>query len=379
MHQKPVDDAGWEFARGTYPPGRTFGGSVGGRLVGTTMSLPMPLVVPGGAEVPTAAVTRVGVRADHTRRGVLTALMGEQLAAIAAGGEPLAVLRASEYPIYGRFGYGVASRAVHVSLDPRRSGFHPGAPVGGCLRLVEPDEWPGLLPAVYARAAAGRVGTFVRSGLYWDLNLRRPGDDQHKVCVVHTGPDGDDGYVLYTPEVNAGRDDPFGTAVQVLDLQAAGVAATAALWRFVLGVDLTNEVRAWCRPLDEPLSLLLADPRVGASGHVDDELWLRLVDVPAALAARSWSGDGEVLLGVRDGVLPGNAGCYRISREGVSRVELEPQLECEVAVLSRLYLGDVAPSVLAATGWLRVLDAAALPVADAVFATGVTPWCGTFF
>jgi predicted acetyltransferase len=210
--------------------------------------------------------------------------------------------------------------------------------------------------------------------------LNRPGqDDQPRRAAVHTGPDGDEGLVVYHAEHSAVRGDSWGVLLQVDDLHAAGLQSLAALWRFVLGVDMVNMVRGWMRPVDEPLELLLADARTCRTTSIGDEAWLRLVDVPVALGARSWAGTDAVLLGVRDSLLPVNAGTYRITSDGVSRVDEPAQLECDVAVLGRLYLGDVAPSVLAATGWLTVHDPGALHAADALFETREVPWSGTFF
>ena len=379
MHHPPADDARWQLAGGSFQPGRTFGGYSGGTLVGTTMSTLMPMTVPGGTVLPSAAVTRVGVRADHTRRGALTALMREQLASFAAAGEPIASLRASEYPIYGRFGYGVATRGQEVTVDVRRAAFHPGAPASGQVRLVDRADMMTVLPEVYRRIGPGRPGRLERDLQWWRLNIERPGrDDELVVAAVHTGPDGDDGFVVYHAESKPTAENPWFTMLRVDDLHAAGTAATAALWRFVLGVDIIDQVKAWLRPLDEPLQLLLADPR-SVVAQLDDEAWLRLVDVPAALSARAWAGSDGVVLGVRDALLPANTGGYLITPDGVGRVDEQPQLECDVAVAGRLYLGDVAPSALAATGWLTVHDPAALPAADALFATGQVPWSGTFF
>jgi predicted acetyltransferase len=378
MHHGPAEDKIWEVARRSYAPGRTFGAYVGGTLAGTTMSFAMPMTVPGGAVLPSAAVTRVGVRADHTRRGVLTAVMREQLRATQ---EPIASLRASEYAIYGRFGYGVATRGRTVEIEPRRGRYHVAAPTAGEVRLIDRDDVQKVIPELYARIVGRlRPGALHRSEPWWDLMLNRPGDDEHpKVTVVHSGPDGDDGFAVYRGERNATPEDSWGLALVVEDLHATTIEATAGLWRFVLGVDLTNLVRGWLRPLDEPLELLLADPRHCRTREVSDEAWLRLVDVPAALSARSWSGQDPVVLRVRDELLPGNTGGYELTPDGVTRTDAEPQLECDVAVLGRLYLGDVAPSALAATGWLTAHDPGALRAADALFATGVVPWSGTFF
>jgi len=145
-------------------------------------------------------------------------------------------------------------------------------------------------------------------------------------------------------------------------------------------------------PLDDPLELLLTRPRDRAVTAEEDETWLRLVDVPVALAARAFpacgpdaggSAAGPVLLAVHDALLPDNAGVYRLgggTAERVGPLGAGPaELECDVAALAMAYLGDRAPSTLAATGWWTVHDPAALPRADALFATGVTPWCGTHF
>jgi len=379
LHQAPAGDDVWERVKDSFVPGRTLGGFEGRQLVGNTYSFPMPMIVPGGAAVPMAAVTRVGVRADRTRRGVLTALMREQLAAIAAAGEPLATLRATEYPIYGRFGYGVASRGRDVEINPRRASMHPNAPGGGSIRLLDRDEFPTVLPRLYQRIDERRPGTLQRIDAWWQAILNRP-DDEHPTCVaVHTGPDGDDGFVRYQAQDNPTPDDPWSLRLQVEDLHAASAEATAALWRFVTGVDLINSVRGWLRPLDEPIELLLDDASACRTVEVRDETWLRLVDVEAALNARSWREADPVVIGVEDALLPANSGGYRVTPDGVKRTDEPAQLELTVAELGRLYLGDVPPSMLANAGRLTVRDRAALPAADTLFATGTVPWSGTFF
>jgi len=172
--------------------------------------------------------------------------------------------------------------------------------------------------------------------------------------------------------------------LQVDDLQAASPAAGAALWRFLLDVDLISEVTAWARPLDDRLDLLLTDSRDLTVTGVEDELWLRLVDVPAALAARAFADTPPVLLGVHDPFREINAGVYRIAGGTAERVEplggpVAPELECDVAALAMAYLGDRRPAELAAAGWWTVHDQEALARADAAFASAAVPWCGTMF
>ena len=403
LHRAPVDDARWARRRGSYTPGRTFGTfDPDGRLSGTTTSYPSRTAVPGGAVVPLAAVTRVGVRADRTRRGLATALMRAQLDDLRERGDVLALLWASESGIYGRYGYGVTTRTRSVRVRASRTAVRPEAPAGGTVRLLDRDEISPVLATVHDRLALRRPGGITRPSGWWELGMNRHADDP-LIAAVHTGPDGtDDGFALAVPRWPGmfAPADEQGT-LQVEDLHAADVGAAAGLWRFLLGVDLITHVEAGL-PLDDPLDLLLADPRHTVVTGIADETWLRLVDVPAALAARTFAAgpaagsepaaaggpDADaaprpVLLAVHDPLLPDNAGVYRVAADGAERVgplgACEPELSCDVASLAMAYLGDRRPSTLAATGWWTVHDPAALPRADALFATGVVPWCGTHF
>lgn len=377
LHVAPGKDELWPSVERTYEPGRVFGAFRDDALVGTAMSFEGGLVVPGGAVVPMAMVSRVGVRADHTRRGVLTALMRAQLAGLA---EPVATLRASEAPIYGRFGYGTATRGRGYRLTSRRARPHPGAPEGGRVRLVSWDEAPKVLPGIYDRIGLGRAGAALRPESWWaaqQLHVRAEG--MHAVLGVHSGQDGDDGFLTY--HVQRTHEDDAPSVLHVHDLWAGSPSAWAGLWRYVLGVDLVDEVLTWLRPPDEPIEWLLGDSRAVRNSTVDDETWLRLVDVPAALAARRF-GDGRggsVVVEVLDALLPANSGRYRLGDGPARRVAEPAALALDVAALGALYLGDVAPSTLAAVGRARVLEPAALPLADRVFATGEVPWCGTYF
>jgi predicted acetyltransferase len=249
------------------------------------------------------------------------------------------------------------------------------------VRLLDHTEIPSVLAAVHDTIALRRPGGIVRPPGWWDLTMSRFGDEP-LLGAVHTGPYGDDGFVLAV----AGHGE-LARPLQVLDLHAADVPATAGLWRFLLGVDLVTHVEAEKLPLDDPLELLLAHPRDRAVTGAEDETWLRLVDVPAALAARAFPvhgpDAGPVLLAVHDTLLPDNAGVYRLGGGTAERVgplrAVPADLECDVAALAMAYLGDRAPSALAAAGWWTVHDPAAPARADALFATDVAPWCGTHF
>lgn len=374
-----MNDAGWARRRGSYAPGRTFGVSdADGRLAGTTTSFPSQTTVPGGAVLPLAAVTRVGVRADRTRRGLAAALMRAQLDDLRARGDVLALLWATESGIYGRYGYGVATRARSVRVRASRAALRPEAPSGGTVRLLDRDEIVPVLSAVHDTLALRRPGGITRTPGWWELNQARRADDALLVAV-HTGRDGDDGFALAVH-----RGDAFGSdsVLRVEDFHSADPTAAAELWRFLLGVDLVAHVEA-ATALDDPLDLLLADPRHAAVTGVGDETWLRLVDVPAALAARGFGAAPPVVLAVHDALLPDNAGVYRITADGADRVgplgACEPELSCGVDALAMAYLGDRSPSALAATGWWTAHDPDAPARAGALFATDTAPWCGTHF
>jgi predicted acetyltransferase len=374
MHLPPASEQWWDTVSGMYPPGRVFGAFQDGELVGTASSGRYSLAVPGGS-TPAAGVTMVGVRPDRTRRGVLTAIMQAQLAGVH---EPVAMLHASEAPIYGRFGYGPATRRRTVSVDTRGCAMRADAPQGGRVRLIGLDEAQKVLPEVYQRISTYRPGMISRDETWWRIRSAVAANGSGAVAV-HTGPSGvDDGYVVYSAHGVDHRRQRYSATLEVGDLQAADAVAATDLWRFLLGVDLVDAVSAR-RPLDEPLEWWLTDRRHARVSSVDDELWVRLVDVPTALASRAYQGGRPVVIEVRDGMLPHNSGCYRIGPDGVSRCEQQPQLVMDVDALGALYLGDVRISTLAQANRVAVHDAAAVVAADQLFATDQAPWCGTGF
>jgi len=375
LHHGPASDERWEVARGSYGPGRSFGAFAGDELIGTVHSFPSALAVPGGAVVPMAAVSRVGVRADWTRRGVLTALQRAQLRALRESGEVAATLRASEGLIYERFGYGVATRFREVRIQRARA--RSRLPIAGRVRLVAGEPAAEAARALFERVSPGRAGTIARWPAWWDVNLVH-GEDL-KVAVA-AGPDGDDGYVVYRVvprDFTSVEVKP--SVLVVMDLWAETPRAWSDLWAFVLGIDLVDDVVAGGRPLDEPLEWLLADRRALRVVDQADETWLRLLDVEAALAARSYRAGDPVVIGVRDRFLPENEGAYRVTPAGASRTTGEPDFVVDVEALAAAYLGDVTFSALAVTGRLTTDAPDALTRADTLFAVTQPPWSGTFF
>ncbi|HEX6341472.1 GNAT family N-acetyltransferase [Umezawaea sp.] len=378
LHSAPAEDDRWEHVKRSYDPGRAFGAFQDDEMIGTAQSWPALLAVPGGAEVPAAAVSRVGVRADWTRRGVLSALMRRQFQAFREAGEVVSVLRASEAVIYGRFGYGVASRGRQLKLDRHRVTPAPSAGTGGRIRLVDLDTAVVVAPEVYTRAGLTRPGMTSRWPAWWTMNVDRALRYDNSRMAVHRGADGDDGYVVYSVKGGMG-DSGSPSVLTVEDLVATTPEVWAELWRFVFRVDVVDQVVGELRPLDEPLEWLVVDRRAVKVTDVEDETWLRLVDVPAALAARGYGSAEPVVLEVRDRYLPDNDGAYRITPDGVERTTAAADVSLDVDLLGATYLGDVSFTELAGAGRIDVLDGAAPARADALFATARAPWSGTYF
>lgn len=362
---------------------RTYGVRDGTELVGQAADLPLQLTVPGGAQVPCAGVTWVSVLPTHRRRGILTGMMRQQLADIRDRGEPLALLWASESVIYGRFGYGLATQQAEYVLRGRdhRVAAPDDAPA---VRLLARDEAIPELKRIFDEVRRQRAGMIGLSPAMWegvllDTDARRAGHTALFFAVA--GEDHAAAFALYRAKGNM-EGQLAANQVRVLLVMGTDPAAEAALWRYLLGVDLTTEWTIRRRPLDDALPWMLADPR-RLRRDVYDATWLRIVDVAAALRARSYAADGELRLEVVDGFCPWNEGTYVLAvdqgRGEVERADGGADLRLSAADLGALYLGGVRPGVLAAAGRVDELRAGALARADAMFTGDHAPWCPIVF
>jgi len=369
----------------------------GGRIVATANVETMELTLPAapGSALPTVAapgVTAVGVLPTHRRQGLLTRLMHHQLADLRDRGYPLAMLFASEAIIYGRFGYGAAQYRQGFVVDPFRSAYRRDAAAAaaeGRVRMVDADEAAKMLPLIHDQARHRCPGELDRNARWWRWHLKDPESHRDqgnaRLYAVHESPAGvADGWVSYRYHDRWNVGDLPGSRVVVDDLVATTPAVRSALWRLVLDLDLVVEVAAPERPMDEPLRWLLADPRQVRTTEVVDHLWVRLLDIPAALSARGYGASERLVLEVTSPdptaggrwVLesgPGSGSC-RAARDGEMA-----SIVLGLADLGALYLGGVAPSVLAAAGRVRELQAGSLAVADRVFLSPVAPFCSRHF
>lgn len=379
LHEEPGSDEAWAIMKDVYVADRTFGAFDEQRQVGTATSLASSLTVPGGEILPMAAVTYVGVRADYRRRGALSGMMRLQLADLAARGEVFAALHASEPGIYGRFGYGVATLARILTVSSRRAELRADVPVAGTVRQLDKDEIVPALQAAYPTLQPTRAGLMGRSPRWWRLAYERRLAAGHLVVAAHHDSAGAvDGWVAYRAEEDNSNDPRSNGSLQVLDFQALNQGVANDLWRYLVGVDLVDNVIAYFRPTDDPIEAMLRDAYAVRSER-DDELWVRIVDVPAALAARTYGDASPVVIEVVDPLLPNNSGRYRVSPHGTERTGDPADLTVDVEVLAMLYLGAWQASTLAGIGRVTVTDPAALPAADRLFAVDQPAWNGSLF
>ena len=268
-----------------------------------------------------------------------------------------------------------------IELPREWSAYVDGPPAGGTTRLVALSEAEPLLAPVWERVAAVTPGMFARTPIWWrgrvlsDPEARRVGGELQ--CVVLEGPDGPAGYALY--RVNFGAD--RGVTTGVVDVaEALGDApwATRAIWRYLFDIDWVARVRARLLPLDHPLFLLLAEPR-RLRFNVRDGLWVRLADVGRALGARTYAGDGAVVIEVGDPFCPWNDGRWRVAAEGVARTDAAPDLRCDVTALGSVYLGGFTWTRLARALRVEETRSGAIARADALFHTPLGPWCPEIF
>jgi predicted acetyltransferase len=361
-------------------PGRTIGAFVRGQLVGTADATTGGLTLPGGAIVGHAAVTHIGVLPSFTRKGIATDLVRHQLHDIAARGEVVATLRASEATIYERFGYGVASSSHTVEVQTARAVLRPDVGAGGPVRLLDAAQAWDVLPRIYTGSRPSRPGTVDRPAVWWQgLRLRTEAFPGASYIAVHGEPGDESGFARYRPIDTETWFVSDQRTIVVEDFFAPTMDAYLGLMRFLLGLDLVDRVTFWMLPIDDPLPWLLLDRRAARVTAVHDETWLRVVDTQQALTARRYQGDGSVAIAVNDPLLQSNSASFSIATDGASKTDRRPRLHVGIEGLGAVLLGGATWRSLAVAGLARADDPSALDVADRLFAVPDAPYAGFFF
>jgi len=361
---------------------RTFAAFDDGAIVGCAGVFTQDMVVPGGATAPTAGVTLVGVLPTHRRRGILRELMSRMMDQAGERGEPLATLFASQGAIYGRFGF--ATSANHLSLDIAldRVSWGTDAP-GGRVRLLPRAEALAAMHDIYDRAVRVRPGGLVLPAERFGLVFREPTkDDKKPFYAVHEDEAGaPDAFVIYRTKHKWPRGLPS-LELRVQQLVGATAAGAEAMWRYLFDVDLVARVLADTRPVDEPLLRQLDEPRA-LRPELDDGLFLRPIDIVAALEARSYAMDGQVRLAVTDAFRPALGGTFELTvrdgRGSCRRIDAPADVSCSVHAIGATYLGGASWAALAQAGRAREHTDGALRALSTMWRTELAPWPIVYF
>ncbi len=378
--------------RGVLELDRTIAAVDGGDIVGTATSYSFVLTVPG-ASARAAGISGISVRPSYRRRGILTAMMRHQLGDARSRGEATAILFASESGIYARYGFGLASWHQRLQIARSDGALRTGAVLGQAgdvsLRAVQPAQARDKLAQVYASALPGRPGMLARDDRWWDSMLADPPALRDGMSPLR-GLLAEDatrpvGYALYQTKPSW-QDGVAAGTLRLRELVASDPAAIAALWSDLLDRDLVSEVVAPSRPIDDPLLAMLADPR-RAHAQVSDALWVRLIDLPAALCQRRYATGIDVVLDVIDPVLPENAGRWHLhsceSANGgetvCERTSRPADVLLTVQAVGAAYLGGASFGQLAGAGHVRELTPGAAGRLAAAMSFDPAPWTCQIF
>ena len=342
--------------------------------------------VPGG-RLKVAGLTWVGVHPQWRRRGLLSAMIAEHFAHCHDRDEPVSLLFAAEAGIYGRFGYGLASRQVNLTL-PRRAALRdvPGTDrLGVRIEKLSPERHGGLIARLHG--AVERPGWVTREtpelAAMWlcDAPIFRRGAEEERILVVERAGE-PVGYALFRRKSTWGPAGPDGS-VGVTEAVASDPAVAHVLWSRLLDLDLTTELTSGNLAVDDPLLDLLVDVRSGRATSKDN-LWARIIDLPAALSGRQYQASVDVVLDVTDALLPDNAGRWHLVAHAfgpatVERTDADADLALDVRELGAAYLGGTSLAALAAAGQVTELRPGALLPAAAAFGWPVAPLANWVF
>ena len=358
----------------------------GDAMVGTFRSWATEVTVPGGRQLPAAAVTVVTVLPSHRRRGILRAMVAAEHAAIRERGEALALLYASEYPIYTRFGYGPGCRLATWTIDTRSTSFH-GDRVGSVQLAKANPETRDIIRGLHdtwRRRWSGEIG---RREYVWDYDLglleSSWGTRWKGYVAIHRDPTGTiDGYARYAADQKWEQRQPR-SVVKVDELHALSDDAYAELWRFLVEIDWVSTVKAENRSPSERLPWLLTNARAAEMSELGDGMWVRLFDVPRALEARTYERAGSLVLEIADTEAAGGRSRFLLEAgpDGATcrATDRSPDLTLDIAALGSAYLGGSRLRNAVIVSGVDEHRAGALDEADALFRTADEPWCSTFF
>jgi predicted acetyltransferase len=365
---------------------RTWAAYDGDRIIATLRSYGTEVTVPGGGVLSADGVTGVSTTPTHRRRGALTAMMTASLRAAAERGDPVSILIAARWPIYGRYGYGPATYLAEYSIDTGIADF--GA-LGreGLMEFVDAATGHALLPALFDRFRCAQPGAITRDHVDFDREFGKVTVPGRKAwvgwVVVHRRAAGAeiDGLLRYHVDEHWEGMRPFSVAV-IDDLVSTNPSAYAALWKFCCDLDNVTTLTAENRSVDEALPWMLADARAVVQTKRFDNIWLRVLDVEATLSARQYLTTGLLVIDVRD-TMNHATGRYLLEAgpdaASCTRTTVAPDIELDVTTLGAAYLGGTSLQTMATAGLVVEHRAGAVALADAMFRWTTAPWCNTWF
>jgi predicted acetyltransferase len=346
-----------------------------GRLIGCTGEYDLNFTVPGGATLDMPGVTWVSVSPTHTQRGVLRSLMQAQLRRYRDEGAVASTLTASQGGIYERFGYGPATLVRGFEIDPRAAQFR--APIdASSVWIATQEEARARLPEIHERWRVQFPGGIGRSQARWQTILESAEQEgRHTMFLLH-----EDGYIGFTALMDFEQRLPHNVAT-ITEYATVTASAHAALWKALLSMNLYSCIESRMMPVDDPIEHLLVDARQARTRWITEHTWVRPIDVPALLAARTYALEFDAVWEVRDELF-GDAR-YRIAAgpEGakVTRTEHTPDIVSDVAVLGALYFGAFRLQSFVAGGRAEVRDDALLRRVDRALLADRAPFDGTSY
>lgn len=373
-------DPVWEHA---FEKDRLFAAYESGEMAGVAGSFSFKVTVPG-AEVPTAGLTIVGVLPNHRRKGILRKLMKAHVEDARAHDEPLSVLWASEEAIYQRFGYGIGTLHSKIEVERGRNAFRNDPGPHGRVRFLDEDESVKELPGIYERVRSRRPGMLARSEKWWryhrlwDPKESRDGASRLYRVLWEDDSGQNRAYALYRVKEKWNEDVGLSEGeLWVNELVSEDAEAHREMWRYIFGVDLVQRVTGYFMAVDDPLPLMLHEPR-RLRTRVMDAMWLRILDVKRALEARGYASEGSFTFRLADAFCPENEGTWTLTVDAsggtVEESASEAQLEMETNDLAAAYLGTLTFAQLGRAGRVRELQPRSIEIADALFRTSVAPW-----
>ena len=380
-------DAIAESMHRNWEPARSWIAVDDGKVAGVFRSWPTELTVPGGATLTAAAVGPVTVLPTHRRRGILNGLAAAEDRAIRERGEAVALLHASEYGIYGRYGYGPGTRSADWTINTVASGGVHGTPTGSIELLPVDATTRALLEQLHDGQRLRQAGEVTRREVDWVAYLgieETPWGSRWKGWVaVHRDASGEpDGYVRYQGESKEHGLLPGGI-LKVNEIVGLDDDAYADLLRFVIEVDLVRTVKLENRPVTERARWLVRNARAVSEDPSWDSVWVRLFDVRAALEARTYEQARRLVLEVIDPGAAGGRWCLELDAgpDGARCLETSrsPDLTLPVAALGAAYLGGTRLRDITVGTGFEEHRAGALADADALLRTAVEPYCSTHF